>query len=234
MTLLVIIITLLLYSYFSKRRLSTTIKIILFIAFITGLIFEFTRQKKIVESETLATYFQKENSKDFNNYEKQRYPTLYQLSVDNTIMEIKKQVDWFGAPNIAWEKMNYSFKKIFNFFRGKSGERDNTLSEMSIIGLEKSNGYIYTKYRIFQPQIKLNLGAYSLDSLQKMNNTSLTKLISETNEIKWEQQFSSTQQLQISLKSILTFLGLSFLTSVVIAFLPILLSIILKSARNTD
>lgn len=277
---LLTIITLIIFSFVSKKGLFYKAKLFLLFTFIVSLVIEFNRQKTFSEKESFETYFQSEPNlnmpKDIDEQkalmdkydksngkmklvsaktqkelskkqieeqkgivnafaeiekskqnDKYNFPLLFQQSIQYKAMEIKESIDWFGAPDLTFLSIKNILTEFINYFRGQEGEQDNIASYAELMGSSISEGYVYTKARMFYPKYKLNAGISLMDSLRKNDNSTLAKTLSENEEIKWIKQSNQEQQLQLSLKSIFTFILLALLTCFVI-YLPIMVVTILR------
>lgn len=158
--------------------------------------------------------------------EKYKYPLLYEQSIIFTINEIKGRTDWIGIPIQTFDAMKIRLNHFINFFRGKDGENDNLIQDAGLMGSGIRNSYIPTGSRLFDSKIKLNYGIFSDKHLEDSTDINLSKIISTSNEIKWEKSTLQNSQIQISLKSSLTFLLLSVLTSLIISIPLFLLSFV--------
>ena len=175
---------------------------------------------------------QKELLKSFDeieidkNNEKYKYSLLYDQSINSTIMEIKKRTDWIGIPSQTYQVLKMKLNYFINYFRGKDGEDDNIKQELMLIGKGVRDSYIPTGNRLFNSKIKLNYGIFMGKHLEDSSDYNLSNILLTSNEIKWVKSDKQNNETRISLKSSLTFLSLSFLTSLIISIPFFLLSFV--------
>ena len=160
------------------------------------------------------------------NNEKYKYSLLYDQSINSTIMEIKKRTDWIGIPSQTYQVLKMKLNYFINYFRGKDGEDDNIKQELMLIGKGVRDSYIPTGNRLFNSKIKLNYGIFMGKHLEDSSDYNLSNILLTSNEIKWVKSDKQNNETRISLKSSLTFLSLSFLTSLIISIPFFLLSFV--------